>query len=983
VAAAFLIWLAAILHVGCASMSGSQAKEPESRPGQIIGIAFESTADGDRVRILGNQPLTFNTVPDASGPGVQIHFPRTVLALADGRLDLEALKGAAVVTDVQPSALAEGDTAVVAIAVKHEAHFEAVPQGDEVLVIFPRPAPTPEDVAVLPQPLPAEAEAPLPDLDFPPATRLERIALRTLENGVEIHVRANGEIKNYASFTLTGPDRIVYDIFGLENRRHREEAIDGQPPWVSRVRHYGEKGKLRVVLDTGSENFQKANAKPVQDGLLIQVVELKGKDGGGPVAVRPDPLNRVDVAAPTPSPASPVLPVMTAVAPGFNRPDPFAGDTIQLAAATQEDAETPAASAGSEAVEFNFDNAELNEVIRTLANILEIQYVADPNLQGKVTIHTSRPMNRKDLFPLFFKILEINGLTAVKDGPVYRIAAVKDVSRIPIGFRGAPARSGGLPAGQQVVIQLIPLRNLSPGEMAKIVAPFASENATVVAQEEARTLLVVDSQDNVRKILRIVEAFDLNLFSRVHHQFYFLEHSLARETAETLQEIFSGGAEEGASSTRFIPVERLNAVLALSTDPDVFAHVNRLMLQLDGSGRSTEPRIEVYFVKNGTADELADLLNQIFTGQQGSSRDGLGGSEKAYSFSRNPFARTSKTTGTSRDRTSRDRTERSLSQSTAAQMMQTTSSLTSQGAGEPSATLKAPVTIIPDPIRNALVIEATPVDYAKIEGILHQLDILPRQVLIEATIAEISLEDKMELGVEWEYLRENNFSRTDLVRGKVTGATGLTYAIEFSNDVLHSLEALAQKDKVNILSSPHVLASDNKEAKIDVADEIPIISSETTVTSSAEPLITTDIQYRDTGVMLSVVPHINDRGLVTMDIYQEVSELADNVEVAGVSYPSFYKRTVETTLTVAHGQTIVLGGLIRENKSGGRSGVPYLMDIPILGYVFGSTSRNMSKTELIILLTPQVIADLDDVNTVTESFERKVSEAINKIAPKP
>ena len=667
-----------------------------------------------------------------------------------------------------------------------------------------------------------------------------------------------------------------------------------------------------------------------------------------------------------PSSIAPVPPKLSRERLLLGRHLPRDSDAVLLAAGEQPLEDLPGTPAESGTVEFNFDNAELNEVIRTLANILQIQYLADPDLQGKVTIQTFRGMSREDLFPVFFKILEINGLTAVKDGPIYRITPVKDVSRLPIGFRSESARNAGLPPDAQVIIQLIPLKNLSPGEMAKIVAPFASEGATIVAQEGSRTLLVVDRQANVRKILQMVKAFDLNLFSRVGHQFYFLENSVARDTAETLQEIFSGG-QEGTPTVRFLPIERLNAVLAVSTDPDIFDHVGRMMLQLDAAGKSTEPQIYVYFVKNGTADELADLLNQIFTGQKGDGlRKGTDGKEAAYAFSRNPFARKPKTKGTATESPSLPKPE--------------TSSAT-DSSGVPSATLKAPVTIIPDPIRNALVIEATPGDYTRVEDILRQIDIPPRQVLIEATIAEILLEDKMDLGVEWQYLRTNNFSSNDLVSASANGTTGLTYAIEFSNDVLHSIEALADKNKVSILSSPHVLASDNKEAKIDVADEIPIVSSETTVTSGSEPLITTDIQYRDTGVMLTVTPHINERGLVTMDIYQEVSDLAENVEVAGVSYPSFFKRTVSTTLTVGHGQTIVLGGLIRENKSGGRSGVPLLMDIPILGYLFGATNRSLSKTELIILLTPRVISTLDEVAAVTKEFESKVSEAVRTIRP--
>ena len=193
---------------------------------------------------------------------------------------------------------------------------------------------------------------------------------------------------------------------------------------------------------------------------------------------------------------------------------------------------------------------------------------------------------------------------------------------------------------------------------------------------------------------------------------------------------------------------------------------------------------------------------------------------------------------------------------------------------------------------------------------------------------------------------------------------------------------MASKNKVNILSSPHVLASDGKEAKIDVSNEVPIISSETVISSSAEPLVTTDIQYRDTGVRLAVTPHINENGLVTMEVYQETSERGEDVNVAGANYPSFFKRSVDTTLTVRDDQTIVLGGLIRENKNQGRSGVPGLIDIPGLGWLFGDRNRTYDKAELIILLTPRVITSLDEVIAVTEEFEKKVAETIQYIRNK-
>jgi general secretion pathway protein D len=187
---------------------------------------------------------------------------------------------------------------------------------------------------------------------------------------------------------------------------------------------------------------------------------------------------------------------------------------------------------------------------------------------------------------------------------------------------------------------------------------------------------------------------------------------------------------------------------------------------------------------------------------------------------------------------------------------------------------------------------------------------------------------------------------------------------------------------VNILSSPHILASDNKEAKIDVSSEIPVGSTEYKYTSGEEPVFETTIEYRDTGVMLSVTPHINERGLVTMDINQEVSEKGDDFQVAGKWYPSFDKRIIQTTLTVKHGQSIVIGGLIRDKGEEGVAGAPCLINIPVVQYLVGTESESTEKTELIILITPHVIVSLDDVDVVTEEFKSKVGNVIKEFGKK-
>jgi len=623
-----------------------------------------------------------------------------------------------------------------------------------------------------------------------------------------------------------------------------------------------------------------------------------------------------------------------------------------------QDAEVPSESGGT--VEINFDNADLIEVIRTLADILNIQYLLDPGVQGSVTIHTAGGMAREDLFPLFFKILEVNGLTAVKDGPVFRITPTTDASRLPI-LLGRDSRAGDpVPPGERMMIQIIPLKHISAGEMSKMLVPFTSEGATIVAHEATNTLVVVDKGDNILKVLKIAAAFDIGLFERVEHRFYLLENASAPDTAAMLQEIFAADGKKGM--VRFIAIERLNAVLTLSADPRVFARTDQLMIQLDAPGGGSEPQIYVYFVKNGGAEELSGLLNSVFG--NAAALGTLGPTaEVKYRFSRNPFALQPETPLTTE------------AQETPAPAPEST------GAPVLAARPRGDIAVIPDPVRNALLIECTPSDYRVVSNILDRIDVLPRQVLIEAMIAEISLDDRFELGVEWEYTRDRESSREGLLSGTING-DGLTYAVAFSQDLLHNLDALASKNKVNILSSPHVLASDGKEAKIDVSNEVPIISSETVISSVAEPLVTTNIQYRDTGVLLAVTPHINENGLVTMDIYQEVSEQGEDVNVAGANYPSFFKRTVDTTLTVGNHQTIVLGGLIRENKGQGRSGVPGLIDIPGLGWLFGERNNTYDKAELIILLTPRVITSLDHVQAVTEEFERKVAETMLYIRSK-
>ena len=255
------------------------------------------------------------------------------------------------------------------------------------------------------------------------------------------------------------------------------------------------------------------------------------------------------------------------------------------------------------------------------------------------------------------------------------------------------------------------------------------------------------------------------------------------------------------------------------------------------------------------------------------------------------------------------------------------------------------------------------------------MDVLPRQVLIEVIIAEISLGKGTELGIEWTF-KKDNWTEKGPISASI-GASGLQYALGLSQKWQVALHALARDSKVNILSSPSVLASDNKPARIDVTTEVPIPSTSYTIQTTGPSVLETRVEYRNTGVILDVTPHINEHGLVTMEIAQEVSNIGELLKVADKDYYSFNKRKVMTSLTVKHDQAIVIGGLISNSKNDAASGVPWLVKIPLLRWLFGTETTNVSKSELIVMITPRVITSLDDVDAVSEEFKKKIGNALS------
>ena len=622
--------------------------------------------------------------------------------------------------------------------------------------------------------------------------------------------------------------------------------------------------------------------------------------------------------------------------------------------ANSETTVLPEKSVQSGKLVLNFDNADLSEVIRTLAELLNINYLLDNGVSGKVTIHTAGELRREDLFPVFYQVLEINGVTAVKDDNIYKIVPLKDAPRLPILSR--MGKNVKIPAGERVVIQFIPLENVSAQEMGKILTPFISQDGTIISQENRNIIVVVDKADNISKVLRLVNVFDTDVFERVNHRFYVLEYGDVESIIEIMDKLFQSYGDAVKANVSLIPITRLNTLMVVSSNPKVFEEVEYFIKQYDVPSQNTEPGIYVYSVRNGRAGDIADILDKVFTGKKDTKEKQKDG--EAPSVFRNPLGKDAK----------QERAEKQANQKQKILSPGLPGADVSVGSG----TLRGEINITADESRNSLIIEAAPADYLIIKNLLKQLDIMPRQVVIEVTIAEITLDESTAMGVEWSYVKGDESLSTSLLKATM-GDSGLNFTIGNPDRWTAALSALATDNKVNILSNPSVLASNSLPATIDISQEIPIASSQYQYTTGDDALLETDIEYRDTGIMLSVTPNINEQGLVTMDIDQEISEQSTNVSVGGEDYPSFFKRSVTTTLTVQSGQTIVIGGLIRETKSDGASGTPWFTDLPVLSFLFGKTSDSISKTELIILISPYVIATPDDVDAVTREFTNKLS----------
>jgi general secretion pathway protein D len=670
------------------------------------------------------------------------------------------------------------------------------------------------------------------------------------------------------------------------------------------------------------------------------------------------------------------------------------------------------------AVAFNFVNVDIRDIIREiLGEQLHVGYVIDPKVQGTATVQTGAPIPRDAVLPTLENVLRANGLALVNLNGLYRVLPIEDAARAAGTISSSPLR--GIKPG--FGIRILPLKFSSAVDLQRVLEPYIPAGGGLQADTTRNILIASGTPQDLDSFAQLVATFDADWLAGMSYAIYPLKVETAKTIASELDDIFGEGGEGIlGSALRIVPLDRLNAVLVISPQPAYLKEARDWIERLDAGNDETTPRLFQYYVQNSRATDLASVLNEVLSsgggGGGGRTAQTAPGS-RAVSLGGGAGSRAGGTGGAGGGMSSSGTAPPALSGGTASGGASTAGgpqpqplSTTSSGAASPARTatsapaanrvslgggaggggdgdLETPVVrIVADDKNNALIIYARPRDYRMVEATIRRLDIIPLQVLIEATIAQVTLNDTLNYGLQF-FLKTGSKSGVSSANIDPTNPTPALSAVTATagtvltgfNYVLGSssanviLSALSAVTDVDVISSPQIMVLDHQTAVLQVGAQVPIPTAQTStiVTAGAAPVTSNSIEYRDTGVILTVAPRVNASGLVTLDITQEVSDVSP-VASAVQNAPTINQRRITTSVIVQDGATVALGGLITDNVSKGKSGIPFLSDIPIVGALFGTKTNSKERSELLVMFTPRVVRNAQEATDRTEELRERM-----------
>ncbi len=664
-------------------------------------------------------------------------------------------------------------------------------------------------------------------------------------------------------------------------------------------------------------------------------------------------------------------------------------------------------SPNAKGYEINFENTPIATVAKVvLGDILKVGYTIDARVQGTVTLASGRPVPRKDLLYVLENALRVSNIALVRDGQTYRLVPAAEATGTGTIDNAQNGNAQNLEPGYGITV--VPLQFVSAATLTKLLDNFAAKPGMIRADPSRNIVVIQGNAADRQAALDSVHEFDADWMRGQSVGIFPVSNSTPEPIIGELQKIVDAG--EGGLSADLVklePIARQNAILAVTRKPNLLKQIGTWVARLDRAG-TAGTGVHVYRMRYGNAREAAALLNNIFIGgsdsglvsptnelapgggamssssgqpttsgmQQtgGAQQSGFGSSQPSStsSGSQQPGTQLASNSGLSGSFASRFGTGRKSASALGGS--------STGGEGEP---ILPGVRIAADTVNNALLIYANQENYRIIERTLQQLDRPQLQVAIDATIAEVKLNDALNYGVQFFLQSKNLGLKPDtgsIGNNPITGATtavlsqiipGFNFLVGSQANPQAILDALHSVTDVKILSTPSIVVVDNQPATLVVGDQIPITTQTAITVQTPGAPIVNNIDYRNTGVILNVIPRINANGNVLLDIDQEISNVEDNAN-ANTLTPTVAQRVVKSSIAVASGQTVLLAGLISETQNNASNGVPGLDRVPGLGILFSQTNRSRERDELIVFIRPQIIRNGVDAQRIAQELRGKM-----------
>jgi general secretion pathway protein D len=620
-----------------------------------------------------------------------------------------------------------------------------------------------------------------------------------------------------------------------------------------------------------------------------------------------------------------------------------------------------------------------------LSDILAVKYTIDPGIEGKVTIQTPHPIAKSAVVDLFQSALRSNNAAVIKTGESYKIVSADQA------FTGSIRVSGTAEPGERLGsrVEVVQLKYVAASEMKRILDPISPRNAIIRADSARNTITLSGNSQDIATMMDAVSVFDIDVMKGMSFALVPVNTSQPQVIADQLRGVFSSDHEGPmAGMVRFVPNSQLNAVLIISPQPEYLSRAETWVRRFDARAEGSEKQFFTYSVQNRRAQEIVDVVQNMLGKETGGASTASTTPRNVAPQYREASLQSSNPVQTAFQALGAQGMGSSIGGSTAGSASGQGYSGSPQAGGSPDssasssgAAASAPATgnqeprikISLDEGKNAILIQATPSDYRRVMRFIGTLDVMPKQVLIEATIAEITLTDELKFGVRW-YMQKKNATGTFTDDpGGALGSIfpGFSYAFA-AKSLSETVNALNTITDVNVISSPSLTVMDNKTAMLQIGDEVPITTQSAVSTITTGAPIVNSISYKDTGIILSMTPHINASGRVLLDLEQEVSTVATTT-TSGIDSPTIHKRRIKTSVVVNNGEALALGGLIQDSKTVTRNQAPVLGDIPIIGNAFKQLDNQIGKTELIIILVPHLMRNAGEARLVTDEYRRELS----------